>query len=218
LGARSTSASRTALAPVRALVRLKPRLHRLLWRQAESILGPGPSEAFARAEGENIMQRVVALACAALAFGMFGSPLGAQQTPSEQPMPQAAQPPPVPEAEPLPPPPPFPPMPSARPSHRWVDMGERHARRVQHPRTHHRRTHAHHRAAHKARLTHFSRRTIRSCHAMNFRQIMRHSSCRLLMRQELATTAAHRHHQATRHHKMAAHRARHHQAVSRRKR
>ena len=121
--------------------------------------------------GESIMQRVVVLACAALALGMFASPLGAQQTPSKQPMPEAAQNPPAPEAEPLPPPPPFPPMPSARPSHRWVDMGDRHARRVRHhaapthhraTRTQHRRTHAHHRPAHKARLVHFSHRTIRS--------------------------------------------------------
>jgi type IV secretory pathway VirB10-like protein len=185
------------------------------------------------------MQRVVALACAALAFGMVASPLGAQQAPTQQmgqnepvprtqqSTPEAAQPPPAPEAEPLPPP--FPPMPSARPSHRWVDIGDHHARRVrsharprhhQATRTQHRRADAHHRPADKARLAgQFSRRTIRSCHGMNYRQIIRHDSCQLLMRQELAATA-HRHHHATHRHKAAAHRhkARHHQEVRQRKR
>jgi hypothetical protein len=172
------------------------------------------------------MQRLVFLACAAAAFGIFASPLGAQQSPPQQ-VNEPAQPPPAPEAEPLPPPPPFPPMPSARPSHRWVDMGDRRAGRTHHharstrhharsahhhvARPQHRRTHAHDRSAHKARLAHFSRRTIRSCHAMNYRQIMRHDSCRLLMSQELAARA-HRHH-----HRAAAHRARRHHAVRRKK-
>jgi hypothetical protein len=176
------------------------------------------------------MQRVVVLACAAIAFGMFGSPLRAQQngsdqpvSSSEQPIAQATPPSPPPQAEPLPPP--FPPMPSARPSHRWVDVGDHHSRRVRHhvarrhhhaTRTHHRRTHARHRPAHKPRLAHFSRRTIRSCHGMTYRQIMRHDSCRLLMKQELSGKA-HRHHRAA-HHRTTAHRARHHHAVRRRRR
>ena len=171
------------------------------------------------------MQRIATLVCAAVALGMFASPLGAQQTP-QQPIPEASQPPP-PEAEPLPPPPPFPPMPSARPSHRWVDVGGRHSSHASHraastghhpagTRHHaatseHRRTHAHHRTAHKARLAHFSRRTIRACHAMNYRQILRHSSCRLLMKQELAATARH----AKRHHKKTTHKARRHHSGKR---
>jgi hypothetical protein len=171
------------------------------------------------------MQRVVALACAAFALGMFAYPLAAQQTPAQQSIPEAPQP--APEAEPLPPPPPFPPMPSARPSHRWVDVGDHHARRARHhaaPTRHHakrtqqRRTHAHHRPTHKVRAMHFSRRTIRSCHGMNYRQIMRHSSCRALMSQELATAAQRHLHHATHHHGRAAHGPRHHHAVRRSKR
>src|SRR5437899_3040006 len=63
------------LAPVRASARLNPRRYRLLRRPAASILGPGSPDPSAQAKrGESIMQRVVVLACAALAFGMFGSP------------------------------------------------------------------------------------------------------------------------------------------------
>jgi len=173
------------------------------------------------------MHRIVVLACAALAFGMSCSPLGAQQvtpeqappptqqvgpdepTPSTQQLPEAAQP--VPEAEPLPPP--FPPMPRARPSHRWVDMGDhRTSHRHHHTSRAHRATHVHHRVAHKSsRPTHFSRKTIRSCHRMNYNQIMRHTSCRLMMKQELAA-ATHR-----KHHRKAMHRhgARRHHAARR---
>jgi hypothetical protein len=198
------------LAPVRASARSKLRLCRLLRRLAVAILASGSPGAFALAEGRTFMERAVILACAALAFGMLGSPLAAQQS-----APQATQPPP--EAEPLPPPPPFPPMPSARPSHRRVDIGNGHASRVRHRATPTRRTHAHHhQAAHKARpAAHFSRKTIRLCHGMNYRQIMRHSDCRTLMSQELATTA---HHHATHHHKPAAHRARQHHSARRHKR
>ena len=82
-------------------------------------------------------------------------------------------------------------------------------------RTHHRRTHAS-RTAHKARAAmHFSKKTIRSCHGMTYRQIMRHNSCRALMKQELAAPA-HRHrtsHRAIHHKASANHKiARHHKA------
>jgi len=177
------------------------------------------------------MKPVVGLACAAFALAMLGSPLGAQDMPvgpvaqSEQPAPDMAPPAPAPEAEQLPPPPPFPPMPSARPSHRWVDVGRHHASRTRHHarKSHatpskHRRVHAKHRTAHKAKPMHFSRKTIRSCHGMSYRQIMRHPSCRALMKQELAAPA-HRH-RATRHkaarHKAAAKARRHHSAKRRR--
>ncbi|WP_028969558.1 hypothetical protein [Sphingomonas sp. URHD0057] len=176
-----------------------------------------------------IMQRIVVLACATLAFGMSAAPVGAQDVPGG-PVPQAAQPaadlpPPVPEpqAEQLPPPPPFPPMPSARPSHRWVDVGGHHSSRARHHarKAHahatpskHRRAHASHRSAHKARPMHFSRKTVRSCHGMSYRQIMRHPSCRALIKQELAAPA-HRHRAA--HHKASAHKARSHHSAKRRR-
>jgi len=178
------------------------------------------------------MKPVVGLACAAFALAMLGSPLGAQDMPvgpvaqSEQPAPDVAPPAPAPEVEQLPPPPPFPPMPSARPSHRWVDVGGRHASRTRHHarKSHatpskHRRAHAKHRTAHKAKPMHFSRKTIRSCHGMSYRQIMRHPSCRALMKQELAAPAhRHRatHHKATRH-KASAHNARRHHSAKRRR-
>jgi hypothetical protein len=63
---------------------------------------------------------------------------------------------------------------------------------------------------------HFSTKTIRSCHGMTYRQIMRHNSCRALMKQELAAPAhGHRtiHHKASANHKIA----RHHKAKRRRR-
>ena len=199
----------------------------MLAPQVGSSLTSRSPDSDRRARGENIMQRIVLL-CTALAFGICASPLAAQQTRPEQPpqqtgppgpappagqsMPQETQPPPAPEAEPLPPP--FPPMPKARPSHRWVDIGDHHSRRMRHHATpsHRQRTHAHHlaRLAHHP-AGHASRLQIRRCHSMSYRQIMRHSSCRTLMRQELAA-AEHRHHHA-------AHAAtrRHHRAVRRRR-
>ena len=45
---------------------------------------------------------------------------------------------------------------------------------------------ASHRTAGKEKATHFSTKTVRSCHAMTYRQIMRSSSCRTMMAQELA--------------------------------
>jgi hypothetical protein len=161
------------------------------------------------------MQRLALLACAAFAVGAFcSSPVGAQQTPREQlpvpvqqPTSEEVPPPPAPQAEPVPPP--FPPMPRARPSHRWVDTGNHHSRRS-HPRTaraHHRRTHNSHRRHKPVPTAHFARRTVRSCHGMTYRQIMRHGSCRSLMRQELAA-AAHRHRHATHRHRSSGHRHR----------
>ena len=48
---------------------------------------------------------------------------------------------------------------------------------------------ASHRTAGKEKATHFSTKTVRSCHAMTYRQIMRSSSCRTMMAQELAAPA-----------------------------
>ena len=198
------------------------------------------------------MRPIVVFACAAVTFGMLASPLVAQanEDPSPLQMAQAAQtsgvPVDAPPAEQLPPPPPFPPMPKADPRHRWVDMGDHHARRTHHAaranrhdarQTKHRKTtgttrhharstrhertnHAAHRAAHKAKPMHFSRKTIRLCHGMEYRQIMRHNSCRALMKQELAAPA-HRHrtdHPRRTGHKASAKKVRHHQPAKRHRR
>jgi hypothetical protein len=49
---------------------------------------------------------------------------------------------------------------------------------------------------------HFSSKTIRSCHAMTYRQIMRNSSCRAMIKQELAAPAP-KHSKAALHSKTA---------------
>lgn len=137
---------------------------------------------------------------------MFSPAAGAQT----QPIPETPTPPPAAQAEPLPPPPPFPPMPSARPSHRWVDIGDHRRSRTHHkasrPKAHHRATASHHRGTQKARprshkppaKLHLSRSTIRFCHKLKYSQIMRFAHCRALMKQDIAT-AAHKHH-ASRYH------------------
>lgn len=127
-------------------------------------------------------------------------------------------------------PPPFPPMPSSRPSHRWVDMGEHHVSRGRHkaaPARHvsksdlrrgrkklaaedHRSLRHHgrsdvrrsHRELAKDRP---SAKTIRRCHDMSYKQIMRSSSCRALMKQELSGLE-HRDRPASHHRKSASHR------------
>ncbi|MFL6720770.1 MAG: hypothetical protein ACJ8FT_03060 [Sphingomonas sp.] len=175
------------------------------------------------------MHRVV-LVCAAFSFAIFASPLAAQQTP-----PPAET---VPPASTAPQPPPFPPMPSSRPSHRWVDVGAHHSASSHHagPARHHAAaTRERHRAAttrerhakahrekkhgHQAAV-HLSRKTIRQCHEMSYKQLMRNSNCRSLMRQEL-DTAESRHHKAAHVHKAAARRhkaeRREHHRSSRRK-
>ena len=127
-------------------------------------------------------------------------------------------------------PPPFPPMPSSRPSHRWVDMGEHHVGRARHKaaparhttksdlrrsrrklaaedhhsRHHHGRTDV--RRSHKERAKDRpSAKTIRRCHDMSYKQIMRSSSCRALMKQELSGLE-HRDRHASRHEKAASRR------------
>ena len=199
---------------------------------AESILDPGRPADFSGRIGGSQMQPILVLACASLAFGMLASPLAAQE---------AAQP--VPQAEQLPPPPPFPPMPSSKPSHRWVDVGaprtsrarskaspahhassakrNHKARSSDKARTSHKAT-ASHRSVRRAKPVHFSAKTVRSCHAMTYRQIMRNSSCRAMIKQELAAPApTHRtSHKATAHHKAGSRSktARSHSTVKRRRR
>ena len=175
------------------------------------------------------MQRIV-LACAVLSLALLASPTAAQQADSNAP---AA--PPAPEPYQLPPPPPFPPMPKSDPHHRWVDTGgnrssakrhetvrTRHKASTAHrskTRAHRSKTTAHHAKA-KAHRTparpaavHLSRKTIRQCHAMSYKQIMGHKNCRALMQQELAAADRHR---ATAH-KHKAKTARKHSTKRRRK-
>jgi hypothetical protein len=168
-----------------------------------------------------------ALICAAFALGFLTSPVAAQPVPPDESAPQAQQP--APEIQPFPadsePVPPIPPMPKARPSHRWVDISKDYPTRSRHHSTRgHHRTSAHHRAVHHRathhravrRTAHPSRRTIRWCHRMTYTQIMRHSSCRALMKRDLAARA-HRHRHASRHHS-TAHRSRHHRTSRKRHR
>jgi type IV secretory pathway VirB10-like protein len=191
------------------------------------------------------MQPIV-LAGAALAFGIFASPLAAQPMPPERPSatvqptgpnepasPTMQSTPEAPEAQSLPetpPPPPFPPMPRARPSHRWTTSEHRtthpqhrstHARHAtsgnhhRSTRTHREAARAHHGKRHESRAAaKLSKRTIRFCHGLSYRQIMRHSSCRELMSQELRASthrsrrAAHKH-SGAHHRKVVKARARH---------
>lgn len=69
------------------------------------------------------------------------------------------------------------------------------------------KTAASHRAVREDKVMHFSAKTVRSCHAMSYRQIMRSSSCRAMIKQELAAPAPkHRtSHKASAKHKAAAH-------------
>ena len=159
------------------------------------------------------MQRIV-LACAALAFGILGSPLAAQQTTPEQ-QPAPTQPAPTPDQQTTPEaPPPFPPMPKARPSHRFVNVGgELRATREHHRtvRSHHERAKARRQRAHAhhERVAPPSRKTVRKCHAMSYKQIMRSDTCRALMKQELGAGerhAKHKHDAGRHHHHRAKHR------------
>ncbi len=178
------------------------------------------------------MQRIV-LVCAAVSLGIFASPVAAQQ--ADNGSPPAAPASPAPDAYQLPPPPPFPPMPKTDPHHRWVDTGSHRSATKHHSaaRTHHQASTAHHskaRASHsKARAhqaktrvhhptthapkVHLSRKTIRQCHAMSYKQIMKHSNCRALMRQELAAAD----HQRASAHRQKAKTTRHHSTKRRKK-
>ena len=187
-----------------------------------------PSNRLAQA-GEKVetMMRQIALVCAALSLGIFVSPASAQQappeqasppsqqtgptepaSPTEQSMPEEAQPPSAPQTEPLPPP--FPPMPRARPSHRWVDLGEKHKSRAH---RHSARTHRRH-ASKERRAARPSSRMTRRCLGMSLRQAMRQPACRSLMRNDLHASAHRHHHHSARHHSArrrssAQHRNRH---------
>ena len=174
------------------------------------------------------MQRVT-VACAAFSFAILASPLSAQQqTVPEQPPPLTQPIPEVPQTTPAVPksvPPAPPPMPSSR--HRWYEMGGHHAA-TSHPKPAHHASHPHHtthetHASHAHHATHehhsatrASKKTIRQCHKMTYQQIMRHSSCRDLMKEDLKS-AEHPHHHAS-HHKGKTHQkaATHHRSTTHR--
>jgi hypothetical protein len=173
------------------------------------------------AAGEKIMRKKV-LACIALAIALTGSPLAAQQSVPSEPPPASELPPPVPQrATELPPP--FPHYPARAP--REHDPNYRkstHAKRsasTHQAKSHHRSTTHHKAKTHHASRTHhkgktkhhasrmyFSKKTIRQCHAMSYRQIMAHKYCRVMMEQDLDKAGkpkrrASTHHRSTRHHK-----------------
>jgi hypothetical protein len=170
------------------------------------------------------MMRQIPLICAAFSLAVFASPASAQQAPPEQAappaqqtgpneptsptgqsMPEQAQPPSTPQTEPLPPPPPpFPPMPRARPSHRWVDLGEKHKGRAHRSsvRTHRHQTNKQRRAAQP------TSRMTRRCLNMSLRQAMRQTTCRSLIQHKLKASTT-RHHPSSRRHHAVHHRHRH---------
>ena len=179
--------------------------------------------------------RPAALLCIAMAAALAAAPLGARQiVPDGQAAPE--QPAPPPPASELPPPvpptsseplPPFPHYPARAP--REHNPNYRHGGHVsRHASPHHRATtrhHAkarrhgksHHAKSHHAARQYFSKRTVRQCHGMTYKQIMRHKYCRTMMEQDLAATKRHRHqahHRATSHH----HRDRHHSSRHHRRR
>jgi hypothetical protein len=157
------------------------------------------------------------VACAAVALAIFAVPVGAQTVPPDQsPYPETSVPPaPPPDRarQPAPELPPFIPPPRAR-------IYDHHRTTARHRATPHHRATANHRATARRHTTahqvtrelhpavHLSKRTMRQCHKMTYRQIMQHSSCRALIRQDLA--AAERHHSTAHHHAKTAHSTKHH--------
>ena len=166
--------------------------------------------------------RGIALFCSAFAISVLAGPVAAQQsTPEQQPaateQPQQTQPPPL---------PPFPSMPhhavrstnQATPhehypggsDHHGSPSAKHHAGRHQPTRDHHHAT-QHARSDHATQHNHaaqLSKRTIRQCHQMTYKQIMGHPNCRSLMMQDLET---HEHRQASKRHKTKHHETKHHE-------
>jgi len=158
-----------------------------------------------------------ALICAAFALGILASPLPAQTAPdqaSQQPTSVPPAPPPDRQASPSVPPP-FPPMPAREPRHRFVDIAGHHKSQAHHQMTHvrDRTTHAGHHATHgRHRSTHrhqnaapsLSKKAIRRCHGMSYRQLLRHKDCAALLQSELSASANAKRH--SRNHKAAGRR------------
>jgi len=202
------------LAPACANVGLNPEVCGCRSRMTE-LFSDGVGGGNASKRG-TIVQRII-LACAA--FMLMATPLSAQQAPPDQSTPDQSVPPsqPPPESQPATDlPPPFVPPPPAR----FYDF---HRPARHHGKAHHTRSAHHHVARHAKtrrhtahghrRAVHASKRTIRRCHGMNYRQIMRNGSCRALMRQELKSSE-HRHRHVSHHHRSV----RHHHAVHHRRR
>jgi hypothetical protein len=83
-----------------------------------------------------------------------------------------------------------------------------------------RRTASAHQAASRHETVHASRKTIKSCHAKSYTQIMKDSTCRALMRQDLEAADRHKSskHEAKKHdasHKKSSHKAPVHKAAAR---
>jgi hypothetical protein len=146
-------------------------------------------------------------------LALLALPVGAQTVPPDQsPYPETSVPPAPPPDRAMPQAapelPPFIPPPRAR-------IYDHHRTTAHHrPAPHHRATARRHTTAHQVTrehhpAVHLSKRTMRQCHKMTYRQIMQHSSCRALISQDLA--AAERHHATTHHHaKTAHHSTKHH--------
>jgi hypothetical protein len=153
------------------------------------------------------MQRVI-FGCVTLLF--LTSPISAQQAPADQTMPDQSVPPlqsPPASSQQSSDLPPFIPPPRARLYDNYRPAAHHHAG-ANHRSTRHRRGSAHHHATRRHHVTHrvahLSKRTIHRCHSMTFNQIVRHSSCLALMRQELKARGR-RHHHATHHSRSARH-------------
>lgn len=151
--------------------------------------------------------RFAVLVCLILA--MAGSPLAAQQTVPAEPPPASELPPPTPQRS-TELPPPFPHYPARAPREHdpnYHPHAHRKSGSTHHAKTHHRAA-SRHASHHKGKTHHatkqqrakskghakrvyFSKRTIRQCHAMSYKQIMAHRYCRTMMKQELAAQPTH---------------------------
>jgi hypothetical protein len=157
------------------------------------------------------MRHILVLACASLSFGLLASPLAAQDTQLAE---HSTPPPPLPPNPSAKPSSRWVDVGGAHTSRaRAKASPARHAASVKRDskvqassksrlskqdRTSHKtgkskalasKTSASRRQARADKPVHFSAKTIRSCHAMTYRQIMRTSSCRTMISQELAAPA-----------------------------
>lgn len=188
-----------------------------------------------------------ALICAAFAFGFAATPSIAQTAPDQSAQqPTSVPPAPPPERQTSPSvPPPFPPMPTREPRHRFVDMGGHHRSSANHraTRTRHSTSEAHHRSTktgrrakssrheaahgrhhrateHRATAPAMSKKAIRQCHGMTYRQLLRHKNCAALLQSELGASehSKHRskkHTAASKRHKSASNHDKRHKASAR---
>jgi len=168
------------------------------------------------------------LVCAAAVLGILASPLTAQQTIPDQQTTPSVPPAPPPDRQTSPSvPPPFPPMPAREPRHRFVDMGDHRTSHAHHrttkashrttsskhratskqrPTSKHGATHEHGRASTRHRVTSrhhavapsMSKKAIRQCHSMSYRQLLRHKNCAALLQSEL-NAASHAKHRSGKH-------------------